>query len=394
MSIEPGPVNLSTGSGFVGQTWRGAWGSDGPIFVGDLNGDGTSARRRRGTSADLCTRRVTIGICTIRFCQPTLAVATSCRIACGLLRAFHDAVPEHEVVTMHLEFKGGDDGGSCDQVFPDFSDHDLTHQTPEGLDARLREQLGDALFSPGDLLRRCPKAQNLQEAVKSPCGWPTLDELRGKIIVATLASNFTGRSDTGHSEDALSLYASQANTRAAFIAPLHLTDHPPDYPGLTRNTYVVFNTEVFDPGNAHNVREKFPGMLLRSADRGNSAAFAEAQDDFNFILPDPVSYYQAPWSRTHNQYGYPFCPLGVHGNICWAGRHALSDKHERAHTLAIDVRSSDVDHMHDDFAFARSMFGPEVVSWTAFVLDASDDNVHHWAKGCLMARREGTPESP
>jgi hypothetical protein len=33
-------VNLSTGSGFVAQDWTGAWGSDGPIFTGDLNGDG------------------------------------------------------------------------------------------------------------------------------------------------------------------------------------------------------------------------------------------------------------------------------------------------------------------------------------------------------------------
>jgi len=33
-------VNLSTGSGFVMQRWTGAWGSDGPINVGDLNGDG------------------------------------------------------------------------------------------------------------------------------------------------------------------------------------------------------------------------------------------------------------------------------------------------------------------------------------------------------------------
>jgi hypothetical protein len=33
-------VNLSTGTGFVQQRWTGAWGSDGPIFTGDLNGDG------------------------------------------------------------------------------------------------------------------------------------------------------------------------------------------------------------------------------------------------------------------------------------------------------------------------------------------------------------------
>jgi hypothetical protein len=32
-------VNLSTGKGFTQQKWNGAWGSDGPIFTGDLNGD-------------------------------------------------------------------------------------------------------------------------------------------------------------------------------------------------------------------------------------------------------------------------------------------------------------------------------------------------------------------
>ncbi|HLY71557.1 MAG TPA: FG-GAP-like repeat-containing protein, partial [Puia sp.] len=32
-------VNLSTGKGFIQQGWTGAWGSDGPIFTGDLNGD-------------------------------------------------------------------------------------------------------------------------------------------------------------------------------------------------------------------------------------------------------------------------------------------------------------------------------------------------------------------
>jgi hypothetical protein len=33
-------VNLSSGAGFAMQRWVGAWGSDGPIFTGDLNGDG------------------------------------------------------------------------------------------------------------------------------------------------------------------------------------------------------------------------------------------------------------------------------------------------------------------------------------------------------------------
>jgi hypothetical protein len=33
-------VNLSTGKGFNQEEWKGGWGSDGPIFTGDFNGDG------------------------------------------------------------------------------------------------------------------------------------------------------------------------------------------------------------------------------------------------------------------------------------------------------------------------------------------------------------------
>jgi hypothetical protein len=33
-------VNISNGHGFDAAIWQGDWGSDGPIFVGDLNGDG------------------------------------------------------------------------------------------------------------------------------------------------------------------------------------------------------------------------------------------------------------------------------------------------------------------------------------------------------------------
>ena len=35
-------MNLSTGAGFEMKRLLGAWGSDGPIFVGDLNGDAKS----------------------------------------------------------------------------------------------------------------------------------------------------------------------------------------------------------------------------------------------------------------------------------------------------------------------------------------------------------------
>src|ERR1700755_1450921 len=39
-SSQSWTVNLSTGSGFSAKEWRGMPATDGPIFTGDLNGDG------------------------------------------------------------------------------------------------------------------------------------------------------------------------------------------------------------------------------------------------------------------------------------------------------------------------------------------------------------------
>jgi FG-GAP-like repeat len=39
-STKSWTVNLSTGVGFTDHEWKGAWGSDGPIITGDFNGDG------------------------------------------------------------------------------------------------------------------------------------------------------------------------------------------------------------------------------------------------------------------------------------------------------------------------------------------------------------------
>jgi hypothetical protein len=316
-----------------------------------------------------------------------------------LLAGFHNAVPEHEVVTIHLEMKGGDDGGSCDVVFPSADDnnrHDPGKQTPEGLDARLREHLGSALFTPADLMRRCPGAADMQAAVKQ-CGWPTLDELRGKIIIATFAANWNSST---HAEDSSWYYAGPSNAvaeaRAAFVAPLHFTDTGAPYPGLQANHWAVINTEVFDPQNARAVRQLFPGSIIRSADRDDPTDFYAGQDDFNYILTERIDLHSDPWARSHNQFGYPFCPRGVHATMCYGDpQQPLANKKEIAHSLAIDVRSGDIWDSHDDFAFAFSYLptgGGDTLS--AFVSDASDDNVHHWAKGCVMARADASPTSP
>lgn len=67
-------------------------------------------------------------------------------------------------------------------VFIDNKDRLGGDHDGEALDAVLHEQLGTRLFGPADLLARAPGATTLRQAI-AQAGWPTVDELRGRVIV-------------------------------------------------------------------------------------------------------------------------------------------------------------------------------------------------------------------
>ncbi|RJS21924.1 hypothetical protein DRW03_16485 [Corallococcus sp. H22C18031201] len=322
-----------------------------------------------------------------------------------LLAAFQSAMPLHEVFTLHLELKGGADGGSCDVAFPDAtanSTHNPGRQTPEGLDARLRAQLGAALFTPSDLLALCPGATTLQQAVAT-CGWPLLETLRGKILVTLHAGNWNG---VNYAEESYDLYAgpnsSAALGRTAFLAPLKfvngwLYDVPP-FAGLANNPGVVMHTEGGTPWRAVLLRDAFPGAVIRASgtndfDTFNNAAAAQV---YPWLQTDLFDWHANPLVRTDNALGYPFCPIGVLGLDCRTQPHALSTQRERRSLLEMTVRSGDIWGTWDDFVFAPSWKAnpAERTQWTAFISDASNGNVHEWAKGCLMARNSFDANSP
>lgn len=91
------------------------------------------------------------------------------------LELFQYLVPEHDVVNVVLELKE-----MWGHVF------DRSH-TIADLDALLRRHLGDALFTPRELLSRCPPGATLRECARS-AGWPTIDRLRGRFIVNVLGN--------------------------------------------------------------------------------------------------------------------------------------------------------------------------------------------------------------
>lgn len=321
-----------------------------------------------------------------------------------LIRAFHDAVPQHEVITLTMEFKGADACVNDKPVFDETAGENPALQTPAGLDARLRLQLGNALFTPADLLASCPGAKNLQEAV-AKCGWPTLKSLQGKVIINVLAYNeercyqYLGRFKA-YTEDALSKQYTPSNNvaekRVAFAAPLDLWWK--DFSEWDKKPWVVVHTEVSDLARAQAIRRspKFGAHIMRSGDGKctNATGFQAQQQYFNLILTDYINFHPRPWSRTHNQYGYPFAPIGEVGNACWNGNHATSQLKETMNRLEIEVASDDIDHGRDNFAFRYDSVQNQNVVWTSLISSASNKDIHGWAKGCIMVRENLSESSP
>src|SRR5262245_4648629 len=350
-----------------------------------------------------------------------------------LFRAFHDAVPQHEVVTVTLELKQ-DDAGSALPVFdPAFQ------RTPDTLDALMRGILGDAnLYTPAMLMARCPQAATLQDAV-ALCGWPTAAERRGKFVVTIHEFNEVKRrfgvTDLLGLEGRMFQYVDfgrAATARVGFIAPLFrwVSDdllrsvpyavfatelkNDPALPDLTAQ--ILFGFNLVESGNygvsplvihglpgfarAAQIRagSGFRHMILRSADTGADAASFAAPElvSMNFMLTDKLNWQADFYARTHNAFLYPLCPAGVVGSDCWTATHAASDLREREHLLELDVRSGDIDGTADSFVFAHEAVPtPVSTRWTTLVSGASNtDDVAEHAKGCLMARRSITSTAP
>lgn len=86
----------------------------------------------------------------------------------AILKRWHDDNPNHEVITIFLQLVDPWQSGG--------------HMPVDLDDNRLAQDLPGLIYRPQELLRRCPGAASLQEAV-TRCGWPTLTSLRGRVII-------------------------------------------------------------------------------------------------------------------------------------------------------------------------------------------------------------------
>jgi len=74
-------------------------------------------------------------------------------------------------------------------LFLDLKDDFAGTHNAAALDELLVDSLGDRLFVPQDLLDRAPGARSLHAAIDT-AGWPTVDELEGRVLVV-----LTGKAD-------------------------------------------------------------------------------------------------------------------------------------------------------------------------------------------------------
>jgi hypothetical protein len=112
--------------------------------------------------------------------------------------AFHRRAPRHSVLTLFVDVKEplGDHGA-------------------DALDALLRARFDEgSLFTPAALMATCQGARDLRDAVGLPrCGWPTVEALRGKVIVALTGGDLCAPGSR------LAAYLRGPRTRPAFVAP-------------------------------------------------------------------------------------------------------------------------------------------------------------------------------
>lgn len=266
--------------------------------------------------------------------------------ALSQLKSFHEMVPDHEVVT----------------VFFDIS-FDEKH-TPQDFDDLITSYIPkEWIFTPADLLESCPGAASLKDAAGS-CGWPYLDDLRGKFIFVPTEGSYAG----DNRENALDMIC--------FVTG-----------GFQDPESVFFNMEYAEndtlPAEVYNA-----GFVSRVYYADSAEKFADAENQkANLIAINEINYIKYPWSNTFNASGYPFECIGDTGRI-------PTDYSEKADVIGITSISEGLGiALKDSFTFLYEEYGNEDSTWSGMI-SVPDSHMHSGANAFIMARESSSPGSP
>lgn len=296
------------------------------------------------------------------FRETSCATASACL---GQVAAFHRAVPHHEVTTLFVDLKDGFSPGHM----------------PADLDAVLVGALGrGALFTPEDAMKRCLGATSLRDALAGTCSFPTLAELRGRIVLAV-----TGGSACDASSPVRSYGGADPLARVAFLAPnvdamcpVATQDADPNGP-----VFVNMDRDGRDQAAEANAR----GLVARIY-RGGVSGGLDTRDEIaearaagaRHLATDKASADFDPWAATHDGRGFPFACAGCAGFA------------EPGDVLGIRASTGDLWGSADSAFFALAPETHEAEAWTALA-SVPSSHVEPFAKACVVARASDAPDA-
>ncbi|GEM_PF-6631498 len=173
----------------------------------------------------------------------------------SVIKSFHDKNPNHHVITLWIELKGSDiwDKGK-----------------PETLNNIFEKHLGESfIYSPSKFLAK-NKSSNLRQAADN--GWPTLGELRGKIIIILFNHN---------QKNSLLIDYNKLKNEYAFIAPnmygdknKHgIVDQPTDFNDVTKKDIIFYSLE------GDNYADHCYGLEIFRANRVSSTFYVNSTEE-------------------------------------------------------------------------------------------------------------------
>jgi hypothetical protein len=310
--------------------------------------------------------------------------------ALRLLRAFHDAQPQHEVVTIDLELGSNKDLKGIRSEWDPY--------TPEQLDDLIRRHLGEALFTPESLLTwggEKTDATGSLHRVVSTRGWPTTDEIRGKFI-------FIGHGgEKGDLEKYFDLASGLSTVHKRVLFLLDESDWKDPQFIADPFSWKIFHSEA-SPAEIAHLRRNLPGHILRSTETDDPARVREFQAaGAHFLFTNSMDADEHPFIRFHNGNLYPFAASVPKPNGTFpVGDEALvhpsvDNKIEPGSIFVVgDKSGGDMDDHSDDFTFAHNTGSGLPETWTVEIASASNRRFHPHGKGFLMARASLASDAP
>jgi len=270
-------------------------------------------------------------------------------------KAFHDANPNHEVVTVWIDMKDGDG-----------------HTSPHGpaeLDAVLRDS-GLPLYDPRTLIGN---ASTLKAAVAN--GWPTTADLQGKFIIV-FTDNVEGYCNNDQ----------DCNQRAAFVKCKAKSAYEVQ---RTAGFCVFYNQKCTgDEGDGlrHIYDAGYVSRCYRHDDVNSGDRWRDAADKkAHHIATNKINIHENTNIKSHNGNGWPFEVITGDDVTC---RQPNTD------VIGVKVDSGDIWGKYGDFAFMYRYEDTRNV-WFEYTVMVNNvnSNVNDWAKAGLMVRDEITSKN-